>query len=190
MVAGDIEHLGGRAQVVPTDVAHWPQVALLENAALARFGRIDTWINNAGVNEHAAVADITIEEIDRIVQVDLMGTIYGMKAALGPMRSQRSGTILNVASVVSLRAAPLHAPYVASKHGVARFTEALRMELMHEGMPIQLTMVMPSFIDTSLFLNARSKIGVQPRPVPPCMRLKLSSKQWCLLRSTNGSTSL
>ena len=166
-VAGDIERLGGRALVVPTDVAHWPQVAQLANAALARFGRIDTWINNAGINEHAAVADMTIEEIDRIVQVDLMGTIYGMKAALGPMRRQRAGTILNVASVVSLRAAPLHAPYVASKHGVAGFTEALRMELMHEGMPIQLTMVMPSFIDTPLFLNARSKIGVQPRPVPP-----------------------
>jgi hypothetical protein len=50
---------------------------------------------------------------------------------------------------------------------VAGFTEALRMELMHERMPIQLTLIMPSFIDTPLFLNARSKLGVQPRPVPP-----------------------
>jgi NAD(P)-dependent dehydrogenase (short-subunit alcohol dehydrogenase family) len=166
-VAAEIERMGGRALAVPTDVAHWPQVAHLAEAALARFGRIDTWINNAGVNEHALVADMTIEEIDRIIQVDLMGMIYGMKAALDPMRRQRAGTIINVASIVSLRAAPLHAPYVASKHGVAGFTEAVRMELMHERIPIQLTMVMPSFIDTPLFLNARSKIGVQPRPVPP-----------------------
>ena len=166
-VAAEITRQGGSALVVPTDVAHWEQVARLAEAAVERFGRIDTWINNAGVNEHAPVADMTVEEIDRIVQVTMMGTIYGMKAALGPMRRQRAGTIINVASVVSLRAAPLHAPYVASKHGVAGFTEALRMELMHERMPIQLTMVMPSFIDTPLFLNARSKLGVQPRPVPP-----------------------
>jgi len=166
-LAAEIVRTGGRALVVPTDVAYWPQVAHLADAALARFGRIDTWINNAGVNEHATVANMTIKEIDRIVQVDLMGMIYGMKAVLGPMRRQRSGTIINVASVVALRAAPLHAPYVASKHGVAGFTEALRMELMHERMPIQLTMVMPSFIDTPLFLNARSRLGVQPRPVPP-----------------------
>ena len=166
-VAADIMGSGGSALVVPTDVAHWDQVARLADAAVARFGRIDTWINNAGINEHALVADMTVEEIDRIIQVTMMGTIYGMKAAIGPMRRQRAGTIINVASVVSLRAAPLHAPYVASKHGVAGFTEALRMELMHERMPIQLTMVMPSFIDTPLFLNARSKIGVQPRPVPP-----------------------
>jgi hypothetical protein len=96
-----------------------------------------------------------------------MGYIYGMKAALEPMRRQRQGTIINVASIVSLRAAPLHAPYVASKHGIAGFTEALRMELVPEKMPIQLTLVMPSFIDTPLFLNSRSRLGVQPRPVPP-----------------------
>ncbi|HEX8602907.1 MAG TPA: SDR family oxidoreductase [Pseudoduganella sp.] len=166
-VADDVRRLGGRALVVPTDVASWQQVSGLADAAIARFGRIDTWINNAGVNEHARVADMTIEEIERIIQVDLMGYIYGMKAALEPMRRQRQGTIINVASIVSLRAAPLHAPYVASKHGIAGFTEALRMELMHEKMPIQLTLVMPSFIDTPLFLNARSRLGVQPRPVPP-----------------------
>ncbi len=166
-VAGQIERAGGRALVVPTDVAHWKQVSALADAALQHFGRIDTWINNAAVNEHAPVADMTIEEIERIVQVDLMGQIYGMKAALTPMRRQRAGTIINVASIAAQRALPLHAPYVASKHGIAGFTETLRMELMHERMPIGVTMIMPSFIDTPLFLNARSKIGVQPRPAPP-----------------------
>ncbi|MBB3221027.1 SDR family oxidoreductase [Pseudoduganella umbonata] len=166
-VARDVERLGGRALVVPGDVSQWQQVARLADTAIARFGRIDTWVNNAGINEHAPVADMTIEEIERIIQVDLMGYIYGMKAALAPMRRQRQGTIINVASIVSLRAAPLHAPYVAAKHGIAGFTEALRMELMHEKMPVQLTMVMPSFIDTPLFLNSRSRLGVQPRPVPP-----------------------
>ncbi|WP_338762616.1 SDR family oxidoreductase [Massilia sp. METH4] len=166
-VVREVERLGGRALAVRTDVSEWQQVKRLADAAEARFGRIDTWINNAGINEHATVADMTIEEIERIIQVDLMGYIYGMKAALEPMRRRRQGAIINVASIVSLRAAPLHAPYVASKHGIAGFTEALRMELVHEKMPIRLTMVMPSFIDTPLFLNSRSRLGVQPRPVPP-----------------------
>lgn len=88
-VAGQIEGAGGRALVMVTDVARWQEVSRLADTALQHFGRIDTWINNAAVNEHAPVADMTIEEIERIVQVDLMGQIYGMKAALAPMRRQR-----------------------------------------------------------------------------------------------------
>jgi NAD(P)-dependent dehydrogenase (short-subunit alcohol dehydrogenase family) len=167
LVAGQIRAKGGEAHVVVTDVGVWQQVEHLANEALSRFGRIDTWVNNAAVNEHATVEQMTIEEIERIIQVDLMGQIYGMKAALAPMRRQRSGTIINIGSVLSTRAAPLHAAYVASKHGIAGFTDTLRMELMYERMPINLTLIMPGFIDTPLFINARSKLGVKPRPVPP-----------------------
>lgn len=166
-VAAQIDASGGRALVVVTDVAVWSQVEHLAGEAVRRFGRIDTWLNNAAVNEHASVNDMTIEELDRIIQVNLMGQIYGMKAALGPMRRQRSGTIINMGSAVSSRAVPLHAPYVASKHGVAGFTDALRMELMHERMPITITLIQPGFIDTPFFHNARSKLGGQSRPVPP-----------------------
>jgi NAD(P)-dependent dehydrogenase (short-subunit alcohol dehydrogenase family) len=167
LVAEQIRAKGGEAHVVVTDVGIWQQVEHLANEALNRFGRIDTWVNNAAVNEHATVEQMTIEEIERIIQVNLMGQIYGMKAALAPMRRQRSGTIINIGSVLSTRAAPLHAPYVASKHGIAGFTDTLRMELMYERMPINLTLIMPGYIDTPLFINARSKLGVKPKPVPP-----------------------
>jgi NAD(P)-dependent dehydrogenase (short-subunit alcohol dehydrogenase family) len=167
LVAEQIRAKGGEAHVVVTDVSIWQQVEHLANEALNRFGRIDTWVNNAAVNEHATVEQMTIEEIERIIQVNLMGQIYGMKAALAPMRRQRSGTIINIGSVLSTRAAPLHAPYVASKHGIAGFTDTLRMELMYERMPINLTLIMPGYIDTPLFINARSKLGVKPKPVPP-----------------------
>jgi NAD(P)-dependent dehydrogenase (short-subunit alcohol dehydrogenase family) len=166
-VAAAIEAAGGRAHVVPTDVSAWEQVSHLADEALRRFGRIDTWVNNAAVNEHATVEQMTIEEIERIIQVNLMGQIYGMKAALGPMRRQKAGTIINVASILAMRGAPLHAPYVAAKHGIAGFTETLRLELMHERLPINVTLVMPAYINTPLFINARSKLGVKPRPVPP-----------------------
>jgi NAD(P)-dependent dehydrogenase (short-subunit alcohol dehydrogenase family) len=166
-VASAIEADGGRAHVVVTDVAVWEQVSHLADEALRRFGRIDTWVNNAAVNEHATVEQMTVEEIDRIIQVNLMGQIYGMKAALAPMRRQKAGTIINVASILAMRGAPLHAPYVAAKHGIAGFTETLRLEMMHERLPINVTLVMPAFINTPLFINARSKLGVKPRPVPP-----------------------
>jgi len=167
-VAAQIEASGGQAHVVVTDVSVWAQVEHLAEAALKRFGRIDTWLNNAAVNEHASVVDMTIEELDRIIQVNLMGQIYGVKAALGPMRRQRSGTIINMGSAASNRAVPLHSAYVASKHGIAGFTDSIRLDLKHEKMPINVTLIQPGFLDTPLFHNARAKLqGHQSRPIPP-----------------------
>ncbi len=166
-VAREVERLGGKAQVVVADVAEWGQVCGLAQEAVGRFGRIDTWVNNAAVNEHATADEMTIEEIERIIQVNLMGQIYGMKAALPHMKRQGQGTIINVASILAQRAAPLHAPYVAAKHGIAGFTETLRMELQYERVGINVTLVMPTYINTPLFVNARSRMGVKPKPVPP-----------------------
>lgn len=167
-VAAEIEAGGGRAHVVVTDVAEWPQVEHLADEAVRRFGRIDTWLNNAAVNEHASINDMTIEELDRIIQVNLMGQIYGVKAALGPMRRQRSGTIINMGSAASNRAVPLHSAYVASKHAIAGFTDSIRLDLKHEKLPITVTLIQPGFLDTPFFHNARAKLnGHQSRPIPP-----------------------
>lgn len=167
-VAAEIEASGGKAHVVVTDVSVWAQVERLAEEAVERFGRIDTWLNNAAVNEHASVVDMTIEELDRIIQVNLMGQIYGVKAALEPMRRQRSGTIINMGSAASNRAVPLHSAYVASKHGIAGFTDSIRLDLQHEKMPITVTLIQPGFLDTPFFHNARAKLGGhQSRPIPP-----------------------
>jgi short-subunit dehydrogenase len=166
-LAEEVEQRGGKSLIVVTDVAEWGQVYQLAEEAIKKFGRIDTWVNNAAVNEHATVEQMTIEEIERIIQVKLFGQIYGMKAALPYMKSQGQGTIINVASILAKRAAPLHAPYVAANHGIAGFTETLRMELEHERSPINVTLVMPAYINTPFFDNARSKLGVKPKPVPP-----------------------
>ncbi len=166
-VAKEVERLGGKPWVVVTDVAVWEQVERLAWVAVEHFGRIDTWINNAAVNEHATVEQMTITEIERIIQVNLLGQIYGMKAALPHMKLHGQGTIINIASIAAQRALPLHGPYVAAKHGIAGFTETLRLELAHERSPINVTLVMPTFINTPLFVHGRSRIGVKPRPVPP-----------------------
>lgn len=165
--AKEVERLGGKAQVVVTDVAEWAQVERLAQAAVEHFGRIDTWVNNAAVSVYGTVEELTIEEIERVVQVILMGQIYGMKAALPHLTRQGQGTIINVASALAERSVPLQAPYCAAKHGIKGFTESLRLELARSHPGVNVTLIMPSSINTPLFDHARSKLGVKPQPVPP-----------------------
>jgi short-subunit dehydrogenase len=166
-VAEEIRRSGGKAQIIVTDVAIWDHVERLAHGAIEKFGRIDTWVNNAAVSVYANFEDMTVEEIDRIVQVDLLGQIYGTKAALPHMRRQGGGTIINVASEVGVRSVPLQSIYCASKHGVKGFTEAVRMELKREKTGIELTLILPGSTNTRFFDHARSKMGVKPAPPPP-----------------------
>jgi short-subunit dehydrogenase len=166
-VAREIEREGGMAHAVPTDVADWSQVERLAQEAVNRYGRIDTWVNDAAVAEYATVEQMSIEEIDRIIQVNLLGTIYGMKAALPHLKRQDGGTLINVSSVLGARAVPLQAAYAAAKFGVRGFADSLRMELEHEGSNVNVTTILPSSINTPFFDHARSKMGAEPKPIPP-----------------------
>jgi short-subunit dehydrogenase len=134
--------------------------------AASHFGRIDTWVNGAAVSTYGTVEQTTIDEIRRIIEVDLLGTIYGMKAAL-PYLRRTGGTLINISSVTGERAVPLLATYSAAKHGIVGFSEALRMELDHDQAGVAVTTILPYGINTPFFNHARSKLGVLPRPTPP-----------------------
>lgn len=166
-VADEIIQAGGKAHVVPVDVSDWNQVQNLAQETVNNFGRIDTWVNDAAIAVYATFDQTTVEEMDRIIQVNLLGQMYGVKAVLPYMKAQQSGTIINIGSVESIRAMPYHSIYAASKHGVKGFTEALRMELKREKNNINVTLIMPASINTPFFGHARSKLGAHPRPVPP-----------------------
>jgi short-subunit dehydrogenase len=166
-IAREIESGGGQVEVVPTDVADWPQVQALADRAVARFGRIDTWVNAAAVSLYATIEQAEPDEIAQVIRVDLMGQVHGAKAALSHMRPQGAGTIINVGSALSERAVPLQAAYVAAKHGVKGFTEALRLELAREGSGIAVVLIEPSSTNTPLFDHARSRLGRKPMPIPP-----------------------
>ena len=103
----------------------------------------------------------------RLIEVNLLGVMYGSRVAVGLMRPRGRGTIINVGSALSDRAVPLQSAYVASKHGIAGFTEALRLELQHEKTGIDVVLIQPSSINTPLFKWARSKLAVRPQPIPP-----------------------
>lgn len=166
--AREVEAAGGQTEVVPTDVADWPQVEKLAEAAVERFGRIDTWVNNAAVSEYATVENATVEEIDQILQVNLHGSIYGMKAVLPILRRQGEGTIVNVSSVLGKLSVPLQAAYCASKHGIIGFADALRIELKRSSSKIHVCSILPTSINTPFFRHARARLGGNmPQPLPP-----------------------
>jgi short-subunit dehydrogenase len=166
-LAAEVERLGGTIATVPTDVSQWDQVQALADRAVQEYGRIDTWVNCAAVSLYGRVADLEITEIDRVLDVILRGEIYGMKAALGAMQPAGTGTIINVASALSIRSVPLQSAYCAAKHGVRGFAQSLRMELEHDQVPIAVCTLLPSSINTPLFTHARSHMDVKPQPVPP-----------------------
>lgn len=162
-VAAQIDRLGGEVLTIVTDVSDFSQVSALAAQAMDRFGRIDTWVNNAAVSTYGTVAQMNAEELHRVVEVNLMGQIYGMKAALPHLRA--GGSIINVSSALGERAVPLQAAYSAAKRGIVGFGEALRVELEAEGSAVRVVDVLPSSINTPLFNHARSKLGVMPKPV-------------------------
>ncbi|MEX1078158.1 MAG: SDR family oxidoreductase [Homoserinimonas sp.] len=165
-LVAEITRLGGEAQPVVTDVSDYSQVSALASRAVERFGRIDVWVNNAGVATYGTVAQMEADELHRVIEVNLMGQIYGMKAALPHLRTS-GGTIINVSSALGERSVPLQAAYSAAKHGIVAFGEALRMELRAEGSPVHVVDVLPSSINTPLYTHARSKLGVKPKPIGP-----------------------
>jgi short-subunit dehydrogenase len=178
-VAAQVERLGGKAEPVVTDVAEPDQVERLAERAMERFGRIDTWVNNAAVSIYGTVEQLEPDEMERLVRVNLLGQMYGSKAAIARMKPRGTGSIINVGSALSERAIPLQSAYVASKHGVQGFTEALRLELLHEDAGIDVVLILPSSMNTPLFNFARSKLGVQPMPVPPVYEPRVVAEAIC-----------
>jgi short-subunit dehydrogenase len=178
-LAGEIQRLGGRAEPVVADVADYTQVLEIGSRAIERFGRVDTWVNNAAVSIYATVEQLEPEEMERLVRVNLLGQMYGSKVAISIMKPRPGGTIINVGSALSERAIPLQSAYVATKHGIAGFSEALRLELLHEEAGIDVVLILPSSINTPLFGWARSKLGVHPMPVPPVYEPRVVAEAIC-----------
>ena len=162
----EIRREGGRAVSHVADVANATDVEGVAELAMREFGRIDTWVNNAGVAVYGRVMDVSLDDMRRQFDVIYWGTVYGSRVAV-PHLKRRGGSLINVASAVADRAIPLQGNYCAAKHAVKAFTDALRMELEEEQSPISVTLVKPSSIDTPLFEKSKSYLGVEPQPVPP-----------------------
>jgi NAD(P)-dependent dehydrogenase (short-subunit alcohol dehydrogenase family) len=163
----EVERAGGRALMLPADVADAEAVDAAAEAAEEAFGPIDIWINNAMATVFAFLWDVSPEEFRRANEVTYFGSIWGMQAALKRMRPRDRGTIVQVGSALAFRGVPLQAPYCGAKHGIQGVFESLRTELRHERSHIHLTTVHLPGVNTPQFEHARDKFDTVSMPVAP-----------------------
>jgi NAD(P)-dependent dehydrogenase (short-subunit alcohol dehydrogenase family) len=164
----EIRGLGGEARVMVADVSEFEQVEAVAQSAVEEYGRLDTWVHLAATGLFAPFDRTEPDEFRRVVEVDLMGQVYGAMAALPRIKREGRGALVHISSVVGKRSAPLQSAYSASKHGIDGFLESLRVELLQEGWnSIGVTNVMPAAINTPFFTKARTKLGVKPKGFPP-----------------------
>ncbi|HYO82712.1 MAG TPA: SDR family oxidoreductase [Bryobacteraceae bacterium] len=174
-LAETITARGGTVEIVVADAADFDAMRKVADTAAARFGRIDTWVHLAGISIYARFEETTPEEWKRIIEVNLNGQAFGAMAALPHLRRTGGGALIHISSVEARRALPYQSAYAASKHGITGMLEALRLELQHEGVPISVTEILPSSIDTQFFDKARTRIGVKPQGLPPLYEPKAVS---------------
>ncbi|HEX6967333.1 MAG TPA: SDR family oxidoreductase [Micromonosporaceae bacterium] len=167
-VAERCRQLGGRALVVPTEVADPIAVERLATRAVAEFGRIDAWINNAAVASVGLFDEIPVAEFRRIVEVDLLGVAYGMRAALPYLRTGGGGVLVNVASTLAEVSMPYQAAYTAAKHAVRGLSDTLRQELRITGdKGVAVCTLLPPAVDTPYYGHSANHTGRRLRPPPP-----------------------
>lgn len=157
---------GGEALAVRADVGVAADHDRILGAAIDHYGRIDTWVNNAGVSIFGRLEDVPIEDQRKLFDTNYWGVVYGSTTAVAYLK-QHGGALINVGSEVSDRAIPLQGAYSASKHAVKGYTDALRMELEAEGAPVSVTLIKPASIATGYSEHARNYMDVEPRLPPP-----------------------
>lgn len=169
----EIRRTGGNAVAVTADVTDFDQVQALADRAVAEYGRVDTWVQLASVGIWAGFEQTTPAEFRRVVDVNLTGQAYGALAALPHLRRAGGGALIHISSVEARLPVPLQSAYAASKHGLEGFLDVLRMELRHAHIPISVTNVLPSSINTPFFNKALTRLGVKPKPLPPIYQPQL-----------------
>ena len=151
---------------VPCDVRQREQVDALVEAAIARFGRIDVLVNNAGYGLYGRIEDTPEAAFRDVLETNVLGVHHAIRAVLPHMRRQGAGHIVNVGSVVGKRSWPYHGAYAASKFALTGLTQALRGELAGSG--VSATLVLPASTDTEFFANAPSYSSEYvPAPLGP-----------------------
>ncbi len=163
----EIRRDGGEALAVPADVAEFEQVEAVADRAVEEYGALDTWVHLSGVGLYATFDQTKPEEFRRVIDVNLMGQVYGAMVALPHLKREGRGALIHISSVEAKRSAPFHSAYAASKHGIDGFLESLRVELKRQGWSIGVTNVMPAAINTPFFSSSHTKLGVKPRGFPP-----------------------
>jgi short-subunit dehydrogenase len=174
-LAAECKTLGGMAIAVAADVADEEAVSEVARRAVAEFGRLDVWINNAAVTLYGELDKVPSADFTRVIQTNLFGYVNGARAALHYFRGQKSGTLINVASIVGKGGQAWADAYVISKFGVFGISAALRQNLID--LPgINVVTVIPPSVDTPLFQHGGNFTGKAARAIwPACPPEKVAA---------------
>ena len=162
-VAAECKEHAVEALVVPTDVSDEDEVKNLATSAVDEFGRIDIWVNNAGVGLYAGFEESPPDDFRQVLETNLFGCIYGARAALRQFREQGTGVMINVSSQIVLGGLPYSSAYGISKHGIRALGDHLRQELVDTD--IHVCTVFPSSTDTAFFQHSANYTGREVKPL-------------------------
>jgi short-subunit dehydrogenase len=172
----EVEAHGGRALVLPTDVADADQVEAAAEEVEKTFGPIDLWINNAMTSVFSPIKSMTAAEFKRVTEVTYLGYVYGTLSALKRMLPRDRGTIVQVGSALAHRSIPLQSAYCAAKHAILGFHASLRSELIHDGSNVQTVMVQMPALNTPQFGWVKSRLPRKAQPVPPIYQPEVAAR--------------
>ncbi len=162
----ELKAAGSEAIYVKADVGVERDVRNVRDAALLEFGGFDTWVNNAAVSIYGKIVDVPVEDHRRLFETNYWGVVYGSLVAADHLAT-KGGAIINVGSTLSDRAIPIQGTYCAAKHAVKGFTDALRMELEHDGARVSVTLIKPATINTPYPQHAKNYLPTDPAlPAP------------------------
>ena len=172
----EIRAMGVEAIAVAVDVADAAQVEAAAERIEQELGPIDIWINAAMATIFAPFSEISAEEFRRATEVTYLGAVHGTMSALKRMRARNHGKIVQVGSALAYCSVPLQSAYCGAKFAIRGFTDALRIELMHDKSKVTVTMVQLSAFNTPQFQWGRTKLPRRPQPVPPIFQPEVAAR--------------
>lgn len=172
----DVERSGGKALIVPGDVANADTTeraaAMVEDA----FGPLDVWVNNAMTTVFSPFHEMTAADFKRVTDVTYLGFVYGTLAAMKRMRPRNHGTIVQVGSALAYRSIPLQSAYCGAKHATVGFTDSIRSELIHDRSRVHITVVHMPALNTPQFSWCKSNMDRSAQPVPPIFQPEVGAE--------------
>ncbi|QNP74351.1 SDR family oxidoreductase [Streptomyces roseirectus] len=165
--AREVRERGGLPYVYEADVADADAVEAAARGAEEALGPLDVWVNCAFASVFAPFTAITPAEYERVTSVTYLGYVNGTRAALARMLPRDHGTVVQVGSALGERSVPLQSAYCGAKHAINGFTSAVRLELLHRGSRVRVTVAQLPAVDTPQFTWVRSRLPRRPQPIPP-----------------------
>jgi short-subunit dehydrogenase len=167
-LARECEGFGAKALAVQTDVGRREEVERLAEAATRTMGRIDVWVNDAGVGALGRFERIPLDVHEHVIRTNLLGTLYGSYFAYRQFLRQGAGTLINIASELGGHTVPYYTSYAATKHAVVGLSDSLRQEIEQNKLKgVHVCVVLPAAHDTPFFDHAANYTGHEVQPPRP-----------------------